>query len=130
VKLIPADYRYSALFYGECGVVASGTASLEAALTGLPHVVVYKLNPLTYRLARKLVKVPFVSLPNLIAGEEIVPELLQEAVDPDTLTDTFLTLQENRGQVKRLLSTRVSSKLKGGAIETLARKIREELAGV
>jgi len=129
IKVIPASYRYSALFYGECGVVASGTASLEAALAGLPHVVVYKLNPLTYYLAKRLVKVPFVSLPNLIAGKEVVPELLQEAVDPDNLTDTFLTLQENGEQVRRLLSAEVSSKLKGGAVETLARRIREELLG-
>lgn len=58
-------------------LVASGTATLECAACGAPMVVVYRLNPLTYALARRLVKVPAVSLPNLIAGRPVVPELIQ-----------------------------------------------------
>jgi lipid-A-disaccharide synthase len=59
------------------GAVASGTATLEAALAGLPMVVAYRLNPATYLLARLLVRVPHIALPNLVLGREVVPELIQ-----------------------------------------------------
>jgi lipid-A-disaccharide synthase len=58
-------------------LVASGTATLECALLGTPMVVVYRLNLLTYALGRALVRVPFISLPNLILGRRLVPELVQ-----------------------------------------------------
>jgi lipid-A-disaccharide synthase len=59
-------------------VVASGTATVEAALIGAPFVMVYRVSPLTWTLGRRLVKVPFFAMPNLIAGREIVPELVQD----------------------------------------------------
>lgn len=58
-------------------VVASGTATVEAALTGTPFVVVYRLSPLTWLLGRRLVKLDTFAMPNLIAGKKIVPELIQ-----------------------------------------------------
>lgn len=58
-------------------LVASGTATLECAVVGTPMVVVYRLNGLTYALGKALVSVPFISLPNLIAGTRVVPELIQ-----------------------------------------------------
>ncbi|MDF1553115.1 MAG: lipid-A-disaccharide synthase [Deferrisomatales bacterium] len=60
-------------------VMASGTATLECALVGTPLVSVYQVSPLTYALGRLLVRVPFFSLPNLIAGRQVVPEFLQPA---------------------------------------------------
>lgn len=62
-------------------LVASGTATLECAAVGTPMVVVYRLSALTYALGKRLVKVPFVALPNLIAGRSVVPELLQTSPD-------------------------------------------------
>ena len=59
------------------GAVASGTASLEAALAGLPMVVVYRMAPLSYAVGRMLVRVEHVALPNLVAGRRVVPELIQ-----------------------------------------------------
>ena len=58
--------------------VASGTATLEAALLDTPHVVVYKTSRFTYALAKRLAQVPHIGLPNLLAGKEIVPELIQD----------------------------------------------------
>jgi lipid-A-disaccharide synthase len=59
-------------------IVASGTATVEAAVIGTPFVMVYRVAPLTYALGRRLVKVPFYAMPNLIAGRQIIPELVQD----------------------------------------------------
>ncbi|MGA2336596.1 MAG: lipid-A-disaccharide synthase [Terriglobales bacterium] len=66
-----------ALFHSRAGIVASGTATVEAALMGTPFVMVYRLSRLTYALGRPRVKVPYFAMVNLIAGEEVVPELVQ-----------------------------------------------------
>ncbi len=65
------------LFHARASVVASGTATVEAALIGNPFVVVYRVSPLTYAIASRLVKVPHVAMVNLIAGKRVVPELIQ-----------------------------------------------------
>jgi lipid-A-disaccharide synthase len=67
----------AALFHARASVVASGTATVEAALIGNPFVVVYRLSPLTYAIARRVVTVPHVAMANLIAGARVVPELIQ-----------------------------------------------------
>jgi lipid-A-disaccharide synthase len=66
------------LMHCRAAVVASGTATVEAALSGTPFVVVYRLAPLTWLLGRRLVKLDTFAMPNLIAGEKIVPELIQK----------------------------------------------------
>jgi lipid-A-disaccharide synthase len=68
----------AALFHARASVVASGTATVEAALIGNPFVVVYRVSRLTYAIARRLVKVPHVAMANLIAGKRVVPELIQD----------------------------------------------------
>lgn len=67
----------AALFHARASVVASGTATVEAALMGNPFVVVYRVSGLTYAIARRVVKVPHVAMANLIAGKRVVPELIQ-----------------------------------------------------
>jgi lipid-A-disaccharide synthase len=76
-----ADAR-QALASSQAAVVASGTATLEAALAGTPFVMVYRLTPLTWLLGRRLVEVPFFCIVNLIAGREVVPELVQRDFTP------------------------------------------------
>jgi lipid-A-disaccharide synthase len=71
------DQAYDVLSFAEAAVVTSGTATLETALFEVPQVVCYKTNPITYFIGKPLVKIEFFSLPNLIAGKEIVKELLQ-----------------------------------------------------
>jgi lipid-A-disaccharide synthase len=66
-------------------VVASGTATVEAALIGTPFVMVYRVSPLTWKLGRRLVSVPFFAMPNLIAGREVVPELVQDSFTAENI---------------------------------------------
>jgi lipid-A-disaccharide synthase len=66
-----------ALFHSRAAIVASGTATVEAAIMGTPFVMVYRVSPLTYALGKPRVKVPYFAMVNLIAGEEVVPELVQ-----------------------------------------------------
>jgi lipid-A-disaccharide synthase len=67
----------AALFHSRASIVASGTATVEAALIGNPFVVVYRVSPLTYSIAKRVVTVPHVAMANLIAGKRLVPELIQ-----------------------------------------------------
>jgi lipid-A-disaccharide synthase len=69
----------------DAGAVASGTATLDAALAGLPFVAFYRMAPLTYWIARRLVRVEHIALPNLIAGRRLVPELVQSACTPEAI---------------------------------------------
>jgi lipid-A-disaccharide synthase len=78
-------------------VLASGTATLEAMLLQKPMVVVYRLHWLTWLLARLLVHTPYVSLPNLLAGEALVPELLQGAASPEAIAAATLRWLEDAG---------------------------------
>ena len=67
-----------ALYHSRAAIVASGTATVEAALMNTPFVMVYQVSPLTYALGRSRIKVPFFAMVNLIAGEKVVPELVQD----------------------------------------------------
>jgi lipid-A-disaccharide synthase len=71
----------------DAGAVAAGTASLEAAVVGMPMVVVHRIHPVSYMLARSLVGVERVALPNLIAGRDLVPELLQRDCTPPRIAE-------------------------------------------
>ncbi|TKB11109.1 lipid-A-disaccharide synthase [Desulforhopalus sp. IMCC35007] len=91
VRLIEGD-RYNVMASCDCVVAASGTVTLELALLSVPMVVTYKLSPLTYLLAKSLVKLEFFSLVNLIAGFGAVPELLQDEVEPKTISRELAVL--------------------------------------
>lgn len=77
------------------GLIKSGTSSLEAAVAGLPHVIGYRLNPITSLIIRKIVNVDYASLVNLLVDEEIVPELLLADCTPARLTAALLPLIED-----------------------------------
>ncbi len=82
---IVVDRTRDVLASSRAAVVCSGTASLEAALLGTPQVVCYGFDALSWQVARRVVKVPYVSLPNLVLGRLLVPERLQEAASPEGL---------------------------------------------
>ena len=83
-NLLTADAR-AALLHSRVALVASGTATVEAALVGNPFVVVYRVSPLSYAIGRRLVKVKNFGMVNLIAGREIVPELIQDNFTVDNV---------------------------------------------
>lgn len=77
--------KYDAMAAANVALAASGTVALELALAGVPAVIAYRVNPLTAALARRLLKVRYVSLVNLVLDQPVMPELLQEACEPKTL---------------------------------------------
>lgn len=86
----PVGRTYDLLAHADAAVVASGTATLEAAVLGTPCVVVYRVSRATEWIARKVVTVPWVSLPNLLAGRPLLPELLQEDCRPERVAEELL----------------------------------------
>ncbi len=86
-------------------LLASGTAALECMLAKCPMVVGYRMKPFTFWLAKRLVKTPYVSLPNLLSGKELVKELLQEKCQPQKLADELLSLLQGSEKVEALKQT-------------------------
>lgn len=78
--------RYDLMACCDAAVAASGTVTLELAILGIPTVTAYRVSPRTYRLGRLLIKLPWFSLVNLIAGRSIIPELLQDEVTPANIS--------------------------------------------
>ena len=91
----------AAMITAEATLLASGTAALEAMLCKSPMVVGYRMKPFTYFLAKRLVKTKYVSLPNLLADEMLVPELIQEDCNPTNLAEKLsLYLSEDKSAVQ------------------------------
>ncbi len=85
----------------KCAIVASGTATMEAALCETPMVVVYKVSATSYRIARWLVDVPFIAMPNLIAGRQVVAELIQDDAKPKAISSQILDLLQDQHAYKQ-----------------------------
>ncbi|GAA5112295.1 lipid-A-disaccharide synthase [Orbus sasakiae] len=91
VQLLDGHAR-EAMMASDAAILASGTVALECMLAKCPMVVGYKMKPFTFWLAKKLVKTPYVSLPNILAGKQIVPELLQDDCTPVNIANHITTL--------------------------------------
>lgn len=94
------------------GLIKSGTSSLEMAVAGIPHVVAYRLNPITAAIAKRLVKVPHASLVNLLAEREVVPERIQGPCNPESLCEALL---------RPMLDPAVAASQRAGFGEALAK---------
>ena len=95
-------FSQQAMAASDVVMLASGTATLEAMLLERPMVVVYQLNQMTYQIAKRLVKVPYVALPNILAGTAIVPELIQEQASGDNICRTVMRLLQPRAYAEQL----------------------------
>ena len=92
----------TALCAADFALVASGTATLEAGLIGIPMVIAYRVNRLTAWLAKRLLRVPHIGLINIVAGRRVVPELLQEAVSPRTMAALALSALQDPAEARRI----------------------------
>lgn len=108
-------------------LLASGTATLEAMLLKKPMVVSYKMAPLTYRILKRLVTQPYISLPNLLAGRELVPEFIQHDATPDNLAEALLVRLEDSDAMHQLHETFqfIHRQLRRGADDEAASAIAE-----
>ena len=131
VRIHAADFP-EILSACDTGVVASGTASLEAAVTGLPIVVGYKMGPLSYLVGRALVRLPHIALPNLVAGRGVVPELIQGQCNAERVAEELSSYFEHpeRARRTRVLLSELRERLGGpGVYERAADAILGELPG-
>jgi lipid-A-disaccharide synthase len=112
------------------GIVASGSATLEAAYFRLPFMLIYKVAWPTYLAARLVVNVKYLGMPNLLADREVVPEFIQHRAKPDAIAKAVLRLMDNTEARDRMISEfdAIVTKLgEGGASEKAARAIIEEI---
>ncbi len=120
----------SIIRHAEAAVVNSGTASLETVLFGTPQVVGYITNPITYWIARKIVKIKYISLGNLIANRLAFKEFIQKDCNVDAITEEIIELIEDQGRRKKMLSdyAHIRKELGGsGASFAVARAMIDEL---
>lgn len=103
VKLVD-DASYDLLSVADAAVVTSGTATLETALFKVPQVVVYKTSRLTYAIGKLLIKVPFISLVNLIAGRQVVKELIQQQASVGDVTEELTRVLKDSEYRRRMLN--------------------------
>jgi len=107
-------------------VLASGTATLEAMLLKRPMVVAYRVSKFTHYIMKRLLKVPFISLPNLLAGKELVPELIQDQAQPALIGQKVLDrLDRNKAAEMQASFTELHQQLKQGASEKAAEAVAE-----
>jgi lipid-A-disaccharide synthase len=96
-------HSHEALAAADLALVASGTATLEAALFKTPMVIAYRQSPITWALMRPMLYLPYVGMPNILAGERLVPELLQDQATPANLAGALLTLlRDSAGQRRQI----------------------------
>ena len=109
-------------------IIASGSATLEAGIIGCPMVIIYKLNPLTYLLAQLLVDVPLVGLVNIVAEEEVAPELIQNKVTAENISNEALKVlqvpEKEQAVRERLLKIR-DSLGEPGVMQVVAKRIAD-----
>ena len=93
IRLIEG-HNYDVMSVADLAIVTSGTVTLEAAMCGLGCEILYKSSPVSFWIAKRVVKIPNIGLPNIVAGRQIEPELLQDDCTPDKIASTALELLE------------------------------------
>ena len=113
-------------------MVASGTATVEAAVIGTPFVMVYRVSPLTYLLGRRLVKVPFYAMPNLIAGRQVIPELVQDDFTAERLAAELNKIIPDGPEREKMIGglADVRAKLKGTEAVAASERAADAVIGI
>ena len=96
-------HSHEALAAADIALVASGTATLESALFKTPMVIAYRQSPVTWALMRRMAYLPYIGLPNILAGERFVPEYVQDKATPGALAGALLELLHDAGAQRRQL---------------------------
>ena len=96
------DETYNLLKHSSFGIIKSGTSTLEAAIIGLPFVVIYSTSKLTYELGKRLVKIDFIAMPNIIAGKSIVKEFIQADIDAKKISNYILTVLNDKDELQNI----------------------------
>jgi lipid-A-disaccharide synthase len=123
-RMVLVEDARATLHHARASIVASGTATVEAALIGNPFIVVYRISPVSYAIAKRVVDVPHVAMVNLIAGKRIVPELIQGDFTADRVVSQLRPLLEDEDSRARMQTSlkRVGEMLRSeqSAIERVA----------
>lgn len=106
--VIADDHIYDMMNISTVAVAASGTATLETALMGLPTILIYRVSSLTYTLSKFLVHIKHIGLPNIISGKEIMPELWQDEVTPLHIAEQLLKVLQDKKQEQQMRSDMLS----------------------
>lgn len=132
VEVALSGQAYTLLPQSVAALVTSGTATLETALFGVPQVVCYKGSPISYHIAKRLIKIKYISLVNLIADKPVVTELIQHELTPENVArelDAILHNEQRIQQIKRdYKSLKSLLQQQGNASERAAQLIQEVLA--
>ncbi|GEA05960.1 lipid-A-disaccharide synthase [Alteromonas sp. KUL42] len=126
IKITQGTAR-EAMIASDVILLASGTATLEAMLCKRPMVAAYKLAPITYKIMQRIYKAPFFTLPNLLANEAIIPELLQDDVNAENMSNKLLNFFESDNSALISRFTDLHHTLKCNADKTAAKAVVEEL---
>lgn len=126
IKITQGTAR-DAMIASDVILLASGTATLEAMLCKRPMVAAYKLAPMTYKIMQRIYKAPFFTLPNLLANEAIIPELLQDDVNAENMSNRLLNFFESDNSALISRFTDLHHTLKCNADKTAAKAVVEEL---
>ncbi len=128
-RAVRADY-YPLMHYATAGMVASGTATLEAACADLPFALLYRVSPLSFAIGKQLVKIPNIGLVNIVAGEAVVPEFLQDDLVPDQMAPVVerLLFDEPARSAMQVKLAGVRNRLgEAGASQKTARLVLEQI---
>ena len=115
-----ADDTYNLVAAADAAIVASGTATLETALLGCPMVIVYRVSPLTYWLARRLVQVEWIGMPNIVLQRSVFPELIQDQATAERMVAAVHDVVSRRGELTGALASLRTRLGEPGAVERAA----------
>ncbi|MBI2419616.1 MAG: lipid-A-disaccharide synthase, partial [Ignavibacteriales bacterium] len=98
------EHVFEFMRYSRIGIIKSGTSTLQAGLSGLPMVIVYKTSPLTYAIGKNLVKIKHIGLANIVAGKTIVPEIIQSELTTANIVKELTGILTTPGRYEKIKS--------------------------